>query len=57
MGALVFEGNTADSFETTIAVADALLIERVTIQDATTTLVGKDTTDTLTNKTLTTCYC
>ena len=51
---LVFEGNTADSFETTIAVADPTADRTVTIQDATTTLVGRDTTDTLTNKTLTT---
>ena len=51
---LVFEGNPADSFETTIAVADPTADRTVTIQDATTTLVGRDTTDTLTNKTLTT---
>jgi len=51
---LVFEGSTADSFETTIAVADPTADRTVTIQDATTTLVGRDTTDTLTNKTLTT---
>ena len=51
---LIFEGNTADSFETTIAVADPTADRTVTIQDATTTLVGRDTTDTLTNKTLTT---
>tara|TARA_X000001382_G_scaffold42397_2_gene28579 strand:- start:384 stop:3341 length:2958 start_codon:yes stop_codon:yes gene_type:complete len=51
---LIFEGSTADSFETTIAVADPTADRTVTIQDATTTLVGRDTTDTLTNKTLTT---
>ena len=48
-----FEGSTADSFETTLTVADPTADRTVTIQDATHTLVGRDTTDTLTNKTLT----
>ena len=48
-----FEGSTADSFETTLTVADPTADRTVTIQDATHTLVGRDTTDTLTNKTIT----
>ncbi len=51
--ALVFEGSSADAFETTMAIANPTADNVVTIPDATTTLVGKDTTDTLTNKTLT----
>ena len=49
----VFEGATADAHETTLIVADPTADRTVTIPDATTTLVGRDTTDTLTNKTLT----
>ena len=49
-----FEGSTADSFETTLTVEDPTADRTVTIPDATTQLVGRDTTDTLTNKTLTT---
>ena len=52
-GNLVFEGATADAFETTLTVADPTADRTVTIPDATTTLVGTDTTQTLTNKTLT----
>ena len=51
---LVFEGATADSFETTIAVTDPTADRTLTLPDATDTLVGRATTDTLTNKTLTT---
>ena len=52
-GNLVFEGATADDFETTLTVVDPTADRTVTIPDATTTLVGTDTTQTLTNKTLT----
>lgn len=52
-GSLVFEGATADVFETTFAVTDPTADRTITFQDATHTLVGRDTTDTLTNKTLT----
>jgi hypothetical protein len=52
-GNLVFEGATADAFETTLTVVDPTADRTVTIPDATTTLVGTDTTQTLTNKTLT----
>jgi hypothetical protein len=52
-GNLVFEGATADAFETTLTVVDPTADRTVSIPDATTTLVGTDTTQTLTNKTLT----
>jgi hypothetical protein len=52
-GNIVFEGATANDFETTLTVADPTADRTVTIPDATTTLVGTDTTQTLTNKTLT----
>jgi len=50
---VVFEGATANAFETTLTVVDPTADRTVTIPDATTTLVGTDTTQTLTNKTLT----
>ena len=50
--AFVFEGATADAHETTLTVEDPTADRTVTIPNATTTLVGKDTTDTLTNKTI-----
>lgn len=49
---IVFEGATNDGFETTLTVVDPTADRTVTIPDATTTLVGTDTTQTLTNKTL-----
>jgi hypothetical protein len=52
-GSIVFEGATANAFETTLTVVDPTADRTVTIPDATTTLVGTDTTQTLTNKTLT----
>ena len=52
--ALVFEGSSADSFETTLTTVDPTADRTVSLPNATTTLVGQDTTDTLTNKTLTT---
>lgn len=50
---IIFEGATNDGFETTVTVADPTADRTVTLPNATTTLVGTDTTDTLTNKTLT----
>ncbi len=50
----VFEGGTDDSFETTLTTVDPTADRTVSLPNATTTLVGQDTTDTLTNKTLTT---
>jgi len=50
---IVFEGTTNDGFETTLTVADPTADRTITLPNATTTLVGTDTTQTLTNKTLT----
>ena len=50
---IIFEGSTADAYETTLTVTDPTADRTVTIPNATDTLVGKATTDTLTNKTLT----
>jgi hypothetical protein len=50
---LVFEGATADAYETTLAITDPTADRTITLPNATDTLVGKATTDTLTNKTLT----
>jgi len=47
---LVFEGATDDTHETTIAFVDPTGDRTITFFDATDTLVGKATTDTLTNK-------
>jgi len=52
-GSVIFEGSTDDSFETTLTVVDPTADRIVSLPDATDTLVGRDTTDTLTNKTLT----
>lgn len=52
--AMIFEGATADESETTLTVADPTADRTWTIPDAASdTFVGKATTDTLTNKTLT----
>ena len=50
---IIFEGATADAYETTLTVTDPTADRTVTIPNVTDTLVGKATTDTLTNKTLT----
>jgi hypothetical protein len=50
---IIFEGATADNYETTLTVVDPTADRTVSLPNATTTLVGTDTTDTLTNKTLT----
>jgi len=50
---IVFEGATANAFEATLTAGDPTADRTITLPDLTTTLVGKDTTDTLTNKTLT----
>ena len=50
---IIFEGATADAHETTLTVSDPTADRTITLPDATDTLVGLATTDTLTNKTLT----
>src|SRR6056300_301880 len=49
---LVFEGSTSDDFELTLTAGDPTADRTITLPDTTDTLVGKATTDTLTNKTL-----
>jgi hypothetical protein len=51
--AITFEGTTTNEFETVLNVIDPTADRTVSLPDATTTLVGTNTTDTLTNKTLT----
>lgn len=50
---IVFEGSTADAYETTLTVTDPTADRTITLPNATGTVVLRDTTDTLTNKTLT----
>ena len=47
-----FEGTTSDDFETVLTVEDPTADRTVTIPNATGTIVLKDSTDTLTNKTI-----
>jgi hypothetical protein len=51
---IVLEGETANAFETTLTVVDPTADRIITFPDATTTVVGTDTTQTLSHKTLTT---
>lgn len=50
--AIVAEGTTDDAFETTLAFEDPTADRTVTVPNATTTLVGTDNAQTLSNKTL-----
>jgi len=49
---IVFEGTTADEYETTLTVTDPTADRTLTLPNATDTLVGKATTDTFTNKSI-----
>jgi hypothetical protein len=49
---IIFEGTTADAYETTLSAGEPTVDRTITLPDATDTLVGKATTDTLTNKTI-----
>lgn len=53
---IIFEGATADTYQTTLTVVDPTDDRIVSIPDASTTLVGDDAAQTLTNKTLTAPY-
>jgi hypothetical protein len=52
-GVIVFEGTTENAHETTLEAADPSGDRTISLPDATDTLVGKNTADVLTNKTLT----
>ena len=49
---VVFEGATSDIYETTLVATDPTADRTVSLPNATTTLIGADTSDTLTNKTI-----
>ena len=49
---IVFEGVTADAHETTLTITDPTADRTITFQDATGTVVLRDSTDTLTNKSI-----
>jgi len=51
---IILEGATANDFETTLTIVDPTADRTITFPDATTTVVGTDTTQTLSHKTLTT---
>ena len=53
-GSIIFEGDTDDSFETTLAVTDPTADRTLTLPNATGTVSLIDATETLTNKALTT---
>ena len=50
---VIFEGTTADANETTLVAVDPTADRTISLPNATDTLVGKATTDTFTNKTIT----
>jgi len=52
-GSIIFEGDTDDSFETTLAVTDPTADRTLTLPNASGTIMTLDATQTMTNKTLT----
>jgi len=52
-GSIIFEGDTDDSFETTLQVTDPTADRTLTLPNATGTVMTLDATQTMTNKTLT----
>ena len=53
-GSMIFEGATSDAFETTLAITDPTADRTFTFPDATSSVLVREATQTLTNKTLTT---
>ena len=53
-GSMIFEGATSDDFETTLAITDPTADRTFTFPDATSSVLVREATQTLTNKTLTT---
>ena len=53
-GSMIFEGATADAFETTLAFTDPTADRTFTFPDVTSSVLVREATQTLTNKTLTT---
>ena len=53
-GSMIFEGATSDDFETTLSITDPTADRTFTFPDATSSVLVRETTQTLTNKTLTT---
>ena len=51
-GGIIFEGATADDYEITLSITDPTADRTLILPDATDTLVGRATTDTLTNKSI-----
>jgi hypothetical protein len=49
---IVFEGSSADDYETTLTVTNPTADRTLTLPNATDTIVGRETTDTLKNKTV-----
>ena len=50
--AIVFEGATSDDYETTLTITDPTADRTITLPNANAFLIGRDTTDILTNKTI-----
>jgi len=53
-GSMIFEGATSDDFETTLSITDPTADRTFTFPDATSSVLVREATQTLTNKTLTT---